>query len=195
MSGLASPQPPFPPLPPLPTQTHAHTSHLDRLLAFQLAELSTRELVKEAARMYVVGFAGMPPPSLAPSPLLIDGLLLRNGSIYATHDEIKDKEFELELSWVGEGKLRHGGYMLVGEGGVFAFCVVEAGLTATLAALRQRREESTSMSPRRCLRKQRPTPRSVRPLGSKNVCMVGAWFDSAVLLALVGENVGGQRRF
>ena len=26
-------------------------------------------------------------------------------SIYAVHDEVKDKAFELELSWVGEGKL------------------------------------------------------------------------------------------
>ena len=23
--------------------------------------------------------------------------------IYAVHDEVKDKDFELELSWVGEG--------------------------------------------------------------------------------------------
>ena len=26
-------------------------------------------------------------------------------SIYTVHDEVKDKEFELELSWVGEGKM------------------------------------------------------------------------------------------
>lgn len=25
-------------------------------------------------------------------------------SIYTVHDEVKDKDFELELSWVGEGK-------------------------------------------------------------------------------------------
>ena len=26
-------------------------------------------------------------------------------SIYIVHDEVKDKAFELELSWVGEGKI------------------------------------------------------------------------------------------
>ena len=25
-------------------------------------------------------------------------------SIYVCHDEVKDKDFELELSWVGQGK-------------------------------------------------------------------------------------------
>ena len=28
-------------------------------------------------------------------------------SIYAVHDEVKDKDFELELSWVGEGWHTH----------------------------------------------------------------------------------------
>lgn len=34
-------------------------------------------------------------------------LLTVCASIYTVHDEVKDKDFELELSWVGEGKLAH----------------------------------------------------------------------------------------
>ena len=31
-------------------------------------------------------------------------VLLSSCSIYIVHDEVKDKAFELDLSWVGEGK-------------------------------------------------------------------------------------------
>ena len=31
-------------------------------------------------------------------------LLMLSCSIYIVHDEVKDKAFELDLSWVGEGK-------------------------------------------------------------------------------------------
>ena len=31
-------------------------------------------------------------------------LLMSSCSIYIVHDEVKDKAFELDLSWVGEGK-------------------------------------------------------------------------------------------
>lgn len=37
------------------------------------------------------------------APLFIFLDFLRR--IYVVHDEVKDKTFELELSWVGEGKL------------------------------------------------------------------------------------------
>lgn len=41
--------------------------------------------------------------------MMADAYLLPNAvfifsSIYVVHDEVKDKAFELELSWVGEGK-------------------------------------------------------------------------------------------
>ena len=31
-------------------------------------------------------------------------LILSLYSIYVVHDEVKDKQFELELSWVGDGE-------------------------------------------------------------------------------------------
>ena len=36
-------------------------------------------------------------------------LTLLSCSIYIVHDEVKDKAFELDLSWVGEGKNCGGG--------------------------------------------------------------------------------------
>lgn len=55
----------------------------------KLAELTVRQAVFEAARMYVL--------SLRP-PLNT----YLDHSIHLVHDDNKDKEFELELSWVGE---------------------------------------------------------------------------------------------
>ncbi len=50
--------------------------------------------------------------TLCPSSwhLLVTFVLCR---IYTVHDEVKDKEFELEMSWVGEG-----GCGLMPDGGV-----------------------------------------------------------------------------
>ena len=36
--------------------------------------------------------------------VLIVMLLMLSCSIYIVHDEVKDKAFELDLSWAGEGK-------------------------------------------------------------------------------------------
>ncbi len=35
---------------------------------------------------------------------MIDGIYLNSFSIYQVHDEVKDRMFELELSWVGQRK-------------------------------------------------------------------------------------------
>ena len=58
----------------------------------KLDEMTAEDALVEAARMYV--------------PFLIDGLLDRKliwgvDSIHTVHDEAKDKDFELELSWIG----------------------------------------------------------------------------------------------
>lgn len=62
----------------------------------QLKDLSARELVKEAARMWVFTARRWFPHYCSPS--FPSGSPSR--SIYATHDSTKDKDFELELSWV-----------------------------------------------------------------------------------------------
>jgi 20S proteasome subunit alpha 7 len=58
----------------------------------KLAELSTREGVIEAARMFVSHFS---------SPCIIF-LTSYIASIYLVHDDAKEKEFELEMSWIGD---------------------------------------------------------------------------------------------
>ena len=58
----------------------------------KLAELSTREGVIEAARMFV---------SHLSSPCIIF-LTSYTASIYLVHDDAKEKEFELEMSWIGD---------------------------------------------------------------------------------------------
>jgi len=55
----------------------------------KLPELSTREAVMEAARM------------LVPVHLFMS-LLTVNHSIYLVHDDAKEKDFELEMSWIGD---------------------------------------------------------------------------------------------
>ena len=57
----------------------------------KLAELSTREAAIEAARMYVLI-----------SHLSIFSSSYMNISIYLVHDDAKEKEFELEMSWISE---------------------------------------------------------------------------------------------
>ena len=54
--------------------------------------MTCREAIKEAAKMYI---------TLVNVTHIISHLLY---SIYTVHDEVKDKTFELELSWIGEGK-------------------------------------------------------------------------------------------
>ena len=53
----------------------------------KFTELTAQEAVKEAARMYVFFIKKLTP------------------SIYMVHDDVKDKDFELELSWVCEASL------------------------------------------------------------------------------------------
>ncbi|KAG6911696.1 hypothetical protein DXG01_007946 [Tephrocybe rancida] len=58
----------------------------------KLAELSTRQAVMEAARMYVtVSYFSSAIPK---------GYF--DYSIYLVHDDAKEKEFELEISWIGD---------------------------------------------------------------------------------------------
>lgn len=55
----------------------------------KLAELSTREAVFEAARMSVSIFG------------YIRSVLIKPPSIHLVHEDNKEKEFELEMSWIG----------------------------------------------------------------------------------------------
>jgi len=59
-------------------------SELEKL---KLAEMSCRDAVYEVARMYVLAIQ-----------YSMDLTLLR--SIFSVHDDVKDKDFEFELSWV-----------------------------------------------------------------------------------------------
>lgn len=68
----------------------------------QMAEMSCSDLLREATRMYLLTLC----VCAHVLELVLRGVLLTVcGSIYTVHDEVKDKDFELELSWVGEGKL------------------------------------------------------------------------------------------
>ena len=60
----------------------------------KMQDMTCRELIKEAAKMWVTFW---PPPCWS----IVD-LCLCCCSIYVVHDEVKDKQFELELSWVGQ---------------------------------------------------------------------------------------------
>ena len=65
----------------------------------KLADMTCLELIKEAAKMYVFLFKTF----LIYQFLFICSLFLKIFfSVYIVHDEVKDKHFELELSWVGE---------------------------------------------------------------------------------------------
>lgn len=59
----------------------------------KLTELSTREAVYEAARMCVIAHDRAPHSANRRD---IDN------SIYLVHDDAKDKDFELEVTWIGE---------------------------------------------------------------------------------------------
>ena len=60
----------------------------------KLAELSTREAVIEAARMFVFLLFLVYTFTVSLTPFFI--------SIYLVHDDAKEKEFELEMSWIGD---------------------------------------------------------------------------------------------
>ena len=55
----------------------------------KLADLSTREAVFEAARMSVPTFG------------YVRSVLIKPFSIHIVHEDNKEKEFELEMSWIG----------------------------------------------------------------------------------------------
>jgi 20S proteasome subunit alpha 7 len=56
----------------------------------KLSELTAREAVIEAARMYVLFNLSIYFPTFMSYP-----------SIYLVHEDAKEKEFELEMSWIG----------------------------------------------------------------------------------------------
>ena len=67
-----------------------------------MKELSCKDLVKEVARMYPSHV-----PCLSVCLSVCEVSLNPAPSVHTVHDEVKDKSFELELSWVGEGTYIH----------------------------------------------------------------------------------------
>lgn len=74
-------------------------------LSAQLKDLTLREAVKEAAKMYSFSVhMSVPVCGVFCAYLCVVCAALTLGcSIYKCHDETKDKNFVLELSWIGEG--------------------------------------------------------------------------------------------
>ena len=64
----------------------------------------------------------------------VSGQAFTTASIYTVHDEVKDKEFELELSWVGEG--------------VYVCAPAVSHCLPSLSPLLKRREASTRLCQR-----------------------------------------------
>lgn len=62
----------------------------------KLSELTTREAVLEAARMYVL------PLSCLATMSSYSNFGHAPYSIHLVHDDHKEKEFELEMSWIGD---------------------------------------------------------------------------------------------
>lgn len=75
-------------------------------------------------------------------------------SIYIVHDEVKDKAFELELSWVGEGSNRS-----QRRPGASASCCHGNNTNAAFCASFQLRMDDTHSFPKMSERKQRSMPR------------------------------------
>lgn len=67
----------------------------------KLDEMTAREAVKQVARMYESNL-------LFPEGGMLTNDYLLACSIHSVHDDVKDRDFELEMSWIGpETKYQH----------------------------------------------------------------------------------------
>lgn len=66
----------------------------------KLSEMTMREAVTEAARMYVINLSHLTIVMRTQMNQSIYYNLIY--SIYLVHDDAKEKDFELEMTWVGE---------------------------------------------------------------------------------------------
>ena len=63
----------------------------------KLSDMTCAELVKEAAKMW-----GIDQGKFAQNWMGFKDMNFSHCSIYTVHDPVKDKAFELELSWIGQ---------------------------------------------------------------------------------------------